>query len=153
MVDSVRGTTLFVGTWKLVSACAVDETDAYLRDVYGPSPSGILVYGADGRVTMLLTDGGRKNLDGDRQSAPMEQRAAAFFSCSGYSGLYSFNGVEVTHHIDIATYPNWVGTDLVRRAEIVDGNIILRTKPQMHNGEMTVLKLVWAPWTLGMAMS
>ncbi|CAK7054882.1 MAG: hypothetical protein DELT_01171 [Desulfovibrio sp.] len=153
MPSSTHDITPFIGTWKLAQAYAVDEADNYLNDVYGPNPTGIIIYGADGRMSALITNGGRKNLDGDRQSAPMEQRAEAFFSSIGYGGTYTYNGTEVVHHIDIATYPNWVGTNLVRRAELVDGTIVLRTKPQMHNGVLTIIKLVWASWKPGMSLS
>ena len=132
-----------VGTWFLEEAYAVNASGERLFDVYGQRPSGIITYGADGRMVALIAHDGRALLDGDRQAAPAEQRAEAYKSSIGYAGDFSLEGNCVHHHIDVSTYPNWVGTTLRRFLAFEDGCAVLLTPPQMQDGVETVIKLVW----------
>ncbi len=134
---------VLTGTWFLADAYAIDADGARLYDLYGAKPSGVIVYGADGRMVALITHDGRERLDGDRQAAPEKQRAQAFTTSISYSGSYSVRSNEVVHHVDLSTYPNWVGVDLLRFMEVVDGDVVLTTPPQMQNGVETVLRLRW----------
>jgi len=136
-----------LGTWYLDEAYAIDEAGRRLFDLYGEKPDGLIVYGADSRMVALITHDGRKRIDGDRQAAPAEQRAVAYGSSIGYAGHYSVEGERVIHHVDVSTYPNWVGTDLkrfyTREGAGEEESLTLRTPPQMQNGTVTVMKLVW----------
>ena len=136
-----RGTV--TGTWYLADAYAVDAQDTRLHSVYGDPPTGVICYGEDGRMMALITHAGRSLLDGDRQAAPAEQRAAAYKSSIGYAGKYEIDGDWVMHHVDISTYPNWVGGTLRRQFRMVDGKLVLLTAPQMQDGRETIIKLVW----------
>ena len=49
-----------VGTWKLVSASSKTSKGEQGEAPYGLNPSGFLTYTADGRVTALISYGGRK---------------------------------------------------------------------------------------------
>ena len=51
-----------VGTWKLVSASSTTSTGERSETPYGLSPVGFLTYTEDGRVTALISYGGRKSL-------------------------------------------------------------------------------------------
>ncbi len=46
-----------VGTWKLVSASSTTSTGERIETPYGPGPAGFLTYGADGRMTSLISYG------------------------------------------------------------------------------------------------
>ncbi|WP_448208288.1 lipocalin-like domain-containing protein [Azospirillum sp. sgz302134] len=140
-----RNPMALVGTWTLREAYAWDDKGGHLENVYGRSPTGFISYGADGRMMALITHGERARLDGDRQSAPAEQRAAAYASSVAYAGTYEFDGERVVHHVKASTYPNWVGTDLVRFVRFGEDHISLRTAPQMQNGVRSVLELIWQP--------
>ncbi|HEY4371983.1 MAG TPA: lipocalin-like domain-containing protein [Burkholderiales bacterium] len=136
-----------LGTWYLDEAYAIDDTGARLYDLYGAKPDGIINYGADGRMVALITHEGRRKINGDRQAAPPAERAEAYESSIGYAGPYSVEGDHVLHHVDIASYPNWVNTDLKRFYQREgagdDESLTLRTPPQMQNGKLTVMKLIW----------
>ena len=131
------------GRWSLVEAYAIDAAGKRLHDAYGTEPNGMLHYGEDGRMMALVTHGGRAPLDGDRLAAPAEQRAEAFRSTFAYAGRYRTDGDRVVHEVEMSTYPNWVGTALVRTLAFEDGAAVLTTPPQMQNGRMTVYRLVW----------
>lgn len=136
---------LLVGTWTLREAHGWDDKGGRLENVYGRSPTGYITYGADGRMMALITHGERARLDRDRQSAPVEQRAAAYASSVAYAGTYEFDGERVVHHVDASTFPKWVGADLVRFVRFGEGHVSLRTAPQMQNGVRSVLELIWEP--------
>ena len=131
------------GTWYLTEAQAIDDQGARLYEVYGDHPSGVIHYGADGRMMALIAHAGRPLLSGDRQAAPADERAAAYKSSIGYAGRFEIDGDWVLHHVDVSTYPNWVGTTLRRQARLDEGRLVLLTAPQMQDGVRTVIRLVW----------
>jgi len=133
-----------LGTWYLREAYAVDPRGERLFDVYGARPSGVIHYGADGRMTALITHDGRARLSGsDRQDATDAESAAAYRSSIGYAGRYVREGDWIVHHVDISTYPNWVGTRLRRQWRWTGDSLELLTAPQPQAGVETVMKLVW----------
>src|SRR5262245_15445822 len=65
-----------VGTWKLVSVSSSTDKGQVNNAVYGPDPSGLLTYTANGRMSVIITDDGRKPLSvNDRLAASREERA------------------------------------------------------------------------------
>ena len=142
-----------LGTWYLREAHAIDPLGQRLFDVYGPRPTGIIHYGADGRMMALITHDGRQRLSGrDRQDATDAESAAAYKSSIGYAGSYSLDGDWITHHVDASTYPNWIGTRLRRQVHVQGGTVELLTAPQPQNGVQTVIKLVWQREPIGLGM-
>ena len=51
-----------VGTWKLVSASSTTSERRAKRNSLWSNPLGFLTYTADGRVTAMISYGGRKSL-------------------------------------------------------------------------------------------
>jgi hypothetical protein len=111
---------------------------------FGASPTGTLTYTRDGCVIVLVSYSGRKPLSGaDRIASPPEERAEAFATFFAYSGTYAVKGDTVTHHIEIASVPNWVNTDLVRVFSLTGQRLTLRTPPQSVGGTIQTSELVW----------
>lgn len=129
-----------VGTWKLVSVSSTTSSGERNEAPYGASPSGLLTY-ADGRVTALISYDGRKSLSAGGGSP--EQQAEAFRSFFAYAGRYVFDGVKVTHHVEISSIQNYVGKDLVRNVTFRGDQIILVTPPTRINGEIQTVELIW----------
>jgi hypothetical protein len=135
----------FVGTWKLVSVTATTDKGETIKDAYGARPEGLLTYTANGRVTGLEAYDGRKPLSsGDRESAPVEERADAFSKFISYAGTYKVAGNKVTYHIEASSLPNEVDTSLVNefRFEGPD-RFALRTPSLVRNGTRQVQEKVW----------
>jgi len=139
-----------VGTWKLVSATeTTGEGD--VKDAFGKNATGFLTYTADGRMTGIISHGGRKPLSApDFAGAPAAERAEAFSTFAAYAGKYSFSGDKVTHHVEAASLQNWVNTDLVRIARFEGNRLILRTTQYLKAGVMITAQLVWERITDGM---
>lgn len=132
------------GTWRLQSWVAQDQESGATVDVFGANPSGYMIYTPGGRVTVNLTAEGRKPLSGDRFSSPVEERALAFSTSIAYSGTYTLKGDAVTHRVEVASFPNWVGTEQVRFARMEGDTLTLKTPPIAGppDGRQKVMTLV-----------
>ena len=132
-----------IGSWRLVSASASTADGGTNPAPYGDKPTGILTYSPDGRMSAMISNGGRKPLSADRIAAPAAERAEAFATFFGYAGRYSFNGDRIVHHVEIASVPNWVNTDLVRVVTVQGDRITLRTPPLSVGGTSQMTELIW----------
>jgi hypothetical protein len=139
-----------VGTWKLVSASSTSSTGERSETPYGPSPVGFLTYTEDGRVTALISYGGRKPLSGGGGTvAPLEEQAEAFKTFLAYAGRYTLSGDKVTHYIEISSIQNYVNRDLVRNVKFQGDRIILVTPPTPVNGKIQTVELIWQRLSVG----
>jgi hypothetical protein len=145
-----RTNDALVGTWRLVSASSTTSTGERSDTPYGPNPTGFLTYMVDGRVTALISYGGRKSISmgGDALSL-MEEQAEAFKTFFAYAGTYTVNDDKVTHHIEISSIQNYVNRDLIRTVRFQGDQIILVTPPTMVNGKIQTLELIWQRLPVG----
>jgi hypothetical protein len=130
-----------VGTWRLVSASSTTSTGERSETPYGLNPVGFLTYSQDGRVTALISYGGRKSLPVGGGS--LEEQAEAFNTFFAYAGRYRFSDDKVTHHIEISSIQNYVDKDLVRSVKFQGDRIILVTPPTRVNGRIQTVEIVW----------
>ena len=139
-----------VGTWKLMSASSATSNGERSESPYGPSPAGFLTYTEDGRVTALISYGGRKSLTFSGGTvAPLEEQAEAFRTFLAYAGRYTLNGDKVTHSIEISSIQNYVGKNLVRSVKFEGDRIILVTPPTPVNGKIQTVELIWQRLPVG----
>jgi hypothetical protein len=129
------------GTWKLVSASSTTSAGERNETPYGLNPSGFLTYSDDGRMTALISYGGRKSLSfgGGTQA----EQAEAFKTFLAYAGRYTLSGDKVIHHIEISSIQNYVGKDLVRSIKFEGDRITLITPPTPVNGKNQIVELIW----------
>ncbi len=133
-----------VGTWKLVSASSSRASGERNGTPFGPSPAGFLTYAQDGRVTAMISYGGRKRLSSsDSLSAPVEEQAEAFSTFIAYAGRYTLDGDKVIHHVEIASIQDWVNTDLIRSIRFEGERIVLATPPSLDRGKIQTFELIW----------
>jgi hypothetical protein len=133
-----------VGTWKLVSASSTASTGERIEAPYGVNPSGVLTYGADGRMTSLISYGGRKPLSfGGGARSPQEEQAEAFNTFLAYAGRYTLSDDKVTHHVEISSIQNYVNRDLPRNIKFEGDRITLITPPMPVNGKIQTIELIW----------
>jgi len=102
---------------------------------------GFLTYTEDGRVTALISHGGRKPLSVGGGS--LEEQTEAFKTFLAYAGGYTLSGDKVTHHVEISSIQNYVGKDLVRHVKFQGDQIILVTPPTRVNGKIQTVELIW----------
>jgi hypothetical protein len=132
-----------VGTWKLVSASSTTSEGERSETPYGLNPVGFLTYARDGRVTALISYGGRKLLTGGVGTLALEEQAEAFKTFLAYAGRYTLSDDKVTHHIEISSIQNFVDKDLVRSVRFESDRITLVTPPTLVNGKVQTVELIW----------
>jgi hypothetical protein len=130
-----------VGTWKLVSASSTTSSGERSETPYGPRPAGFLTYAEDGRVTALISYGGREPLSSG--GGTVEEKAQAFRTFLAYAGRYTFSGDKVTHYVEISSIQNYVGKELVRDVKFQGDRIVLVTPPTPVNGKVQIIELIW----------
>jgi hypothetical protein len=133
-----------VGAWKLVSASSTTSTGERIESPYGQGPAGFLTYGGDGRMTSLISYGGRKPLSfGGGTRSPQEEQAEAFNTFLAYAGRYTLNDDKVIHHVEISSIQNYVNKDLARTIKFEGDRITLTTPPMTVNGKIQTIQLIW----------
>jgi len=138
-----------VGTWKLVSASSTTSSGERIDTPYGVNPVGLLTYFGDGRVTSLISYGGRKLLSVGGGTHAQEEQAEAFNTFFAYAGRFTFSGAKITHHVEISSIQNYVGKDLIRTIEFEGDRIKLLTPPTLVNGKLQIVELIWQRLPVG----
>ncbi len=112
-----------VGAWRLISMTSPDASGAH-RPYWGEKPSGFLLYTADGRVAAQVYDTRRARLGVAWQSADAEAARAQYAGLSTYFGTYAVDpkAHTVTHAVEGAMVPDWIGSRLVRAYRFVDAD-------------------------------
>jgi hypothetical protein len=120
------------GIWRLVS-CVRTHKDGSTSLPWGANPVGQIIYLSNGSMSVQIMRPGRHStvppgIDyGSSQATEQEVREAVSGFVS-YFGPYSVDEAanKVTHHLEAALVPSWVGTSLVRTFQIdSSGQLIL----------------------------
>jgi Lipocalin-like domain len=109
-----------VGAWRLVSMVRVDSAGRS-TPFWDDRPTGLIVYTADGHMAAQLYDSRRPRLGVRWESAGPEAARAAYAGLLTYFGTYSVDraAATVTHTVEGAMAPDWVGSKLVRAYRFV----------------------------------
>jgi hypothetical protein len=136
-----------IGIWTLIS-CRGESASGETRYPYGETPSGRLTYHSNGLMSAFLQATDRQTFAGDLGQGTSEEIVAAFNSFHAYCGSYTLDGEAgvVTHHVEIARLPDYVGSDQVRYLLLKGDLLTIRTAPRMEGGEEWVFYLEWRKW-------
>ena len=136
----------FIGAWRLL-ACETRNSRGEVQFPFGEKPTGQLFYDASGNMSaqLMKTDRARFASRDPGRGTDAEVRDA-FDGYIAYFGTYSIDDSThtVTHKVHGASYPNWMGADLVRSYSF-DGRLRLRlaTPPIEVAGESLEYVLWW----------
>ena len=133
-----------VGTWTLV---LVDNVlpDSSRVHLYGPSPSGILMFDAGGRYSLQIVSAGRPAFAAkDKSRGTPEEYRAAVQGSNAHFGRYGVDRTRqtITFRIDHASFPNWEGTSQERSFR-VDGDRLRYTVPVPTSGAGVTGEVEW----------
>ncbi len=120
-----------VGAWALLSCRVRDADGATIAEPLGPRPGGLLIYTADGHVAVHA------------MAAPPAARGAAADAYFGYAGTWRREGRLVRHAVDVASFPNWSGTVLVRDAELRDNVLVLSGESSLADERAALFVMTW----------
>ncbi|HUZ90132.1 MAG TPA: lipocalin-like domain-containing protein [Candidatus Acidoferrales bacterium] len=133
-----------VGVWKLLSYEARDLDDGTTTALYGDRPSGYITYGSTGYMSVVFMAGDRSPIEGgDVQGGPTEQRLQAMDTFNAYSGTYDYDGQSVRHHVEVAMFPNWVGSTQLRQVDLTENRLTLSSPPMVRRGKNCTAHLTW----------
>lgn len=132
-----------IGTWTLVSAVREEIPSGEKSDQMGPNPHGFITYTPDGRMIALLVRRDR-TAPADGRATPAEAEAL-FRSMLSYAGPYTFDGREVTHHVDISWNESFTGSQQ-KRFVALEGDVLKLSTPQSLDpidGKLSVRTMTW----------
>ena len=137
--------TSLVGTWRLVSFMRADGNGG-ARPYWDEQPSGLLVYTADDRVSAQLYDRRRPRLGVVWEHVSAAAAQVAFRGMASYFGTYRLDAARetVTHIVEGAMSPDWIGATLVRGYRFLAPNRLeLRVRTSADHHEADAVVLVW----------
>jgi hypothetical protein len=133
-----------IGTWRLVSFESRAGGEA--RYPLGRSVQGQLIYDAAGHMSAHLMMPDRPRFaSGDRARGTDAEVRVAFVGYLAYYGTYTVDHQRgtVTHHVEGASFPNWVGSTQLRHLRLEGARLTLTTPPIRAAGEELVTVLTW----------
>lgn len=136
----------FVGAWRLLS-CETRHTNGQVQYPFGERPAGQLVYDASGNMSaQLMRENRPRFASRDPARGTDDEVREAFDGYIGYYGSYTVDERKraVTHYVHGASFPNWIGAELIRAYDFDDkGRLRLSTPPIVVGGESVEYVLVW----------
>ena len=112
----------------------------------GETPIGYIFYNHDGYMSVEIMEADRAPYrDQDAFGGTPEERSAAISTYLSYSGPFEVlpDQDTVIHHIEVCSYPNWIGNAQVRFAKLHDNLLELSTRPMTFQGVERRAELIW----------
>jgi hypothetical protein len=134
-----------IGTWRL-KWWRNTASDGSSVEPLGAAPRGYLFYNHDGYMSVEMMAADRAPYEiADAFGGTEEERVEAITTYLSYSGPYEVlaDRDTVIHHIEVCSYPNWIGNAQVRFAELDGDHLTLSTKPMLFGGVERTAKLLW----------
>lgn len=136
----------FVGAWRLVS-CEARDSGGQLSYPYGERATGQLFYDAVGNMSAQLMRADRARFAARDPALGTDAEVRdAFDGYVAYFGTYSIDDAKgtVTHHVTGASFPNWIGIDLVRYYTFDQAGRLRLSTPPIEVGRRTLeYVLLW----------
>ena len=134
---------MLVGAWRLVSY-ELAGNDGRVRRPYGPAPAGLLIYSADGYMSVAFAQPDRPGFaSGNALHGTAAEWAASAKTYTSYAGRYEVQGERVLHYLDVSLYPDWLGTTQERFFTLAGDWLTLRMPPYQQGGVEWRGTLVW----------
>lgn len=135
---------MVVGAWKLVSFEEWGVGGEPIRPS-GDSPTGFLIYGRDGRMSVQNQDAdGTLRLSAEPLCRRGQTRQVALEALGAYNGRYEIeSGNRILHHIDVSLHANWVGLTQERIVRIEGDRLTLVSPPLLIDEREVVAYMTW----------
>jgi hypothetical protein len=135
-----------VGTWRLRSWKNVGSDGSEVYPL-GERPVGYIFYNHDGYMSVEIMAQGRVPYQvPDVFGGTPRERSEAISTYISYAGPFELlaDRDTVIHHIEVCSYPNWIGNAQVRFAKREGDLLVLSTtKPVTFQGVTRSAELVW----------
>jgi hypothetical protein len=135
----------FCGVWRLMSY-EFRLADGILIRPMGQGVRGLLMYERTGYMMLQVIDPERPRFQSDDWL-----RGTVDEICAAWEGVFAYYGTfevderrqMIIHHIQGATFPNWIGAARELFFEFADNRLTLMTLPMPLAGEQAVGYLTW----------
>ena len=145
MAERLRSRLL--GTWRLVDAVAEPVDGSPPLRPHGERPVGLLVYAADGHMSVQIMERDRAvPASADWTALTPGESAAEARTYFAYAGAFEVDGLAgtVTHHVEVSLFPAWAGTAQVRTVELRGDRLVLSSRaPILSGGVLAIMRLSW----------
>jgi len=110
----------------------------------GRQPIGRLTYTSDGYMSVLITGRDRRRIiPGDPVMGIPDATITAARRSIAYAGRYEREGDVLVHHVELSSFPDWIGTDQQRLISWQDDQLVLYTHPAPVGGKEQAAFLTW----------
>ena len=131
------------GTWRLVSYSSKDE-NGNVGYPLGENAVGYIMYTSDGYMSASMSSNNRpKRSSNDLTGGTREEKAGEAETYITYCGTYEFHKDRVIHNIEIALFPNRVGSSQIRYYKIKGSSIVLTTPPISIDNKPQICTIIW----------
>ena len=132
-----------VGTWRLVSYWSKDE-NGNIGYPLGENAVGYIMYTSDGYMSASMSSNNRpERSSNDLTGGTKEERVVEAETYITYCGTYEFHRDRVIHNIEIALFPNRVGSSQIRYYKIKGSSIVLTTPPISIDNKPQICTIIW----------
>ncbi len=133
----------FLGTWKLVS-WQIPGPDGTPHYPLGKKAKGLIVYAPDGYMFAALMAPVRQHFAGqDPLGGSAYESLGALRGYHTYCGRYRLADDHVVHTVEMALFPNMIGSEQIRYFRFEGDRLILTTPPLTRGGVTGVAELIW----------
>ena len=131
------------GTWRLLSYEA-RSSDGSVSYPLGRDAVGYIMYTEDGFMSVsMMASARRRYADGDLRGGTDEEKLAAADSYVSYCGRYEIQDDSVFHHVEVAFFPNRVGTSQRRFIQLDGDRLLLTTSAMLIAGKEQAGHILW----------
>jgi lipocalin-like protein len=114
------------GGWILESANFEIEDSGEIVELFGPNPTGAILFTEQGRMMAILTGNNRPATSDD------DSKAKLFNSMMAYTGKFELSGDAFTTTVDTCWITEWLGTEQLRYAQLDGDALFVRTAISQH---------------------
>jgi hypothetical protein len=144
-MSSVR--SRLIGAWRMAD-WKIFKGESSIDPPFGPAEDcgGILVYSPEGIMSAVLSRKNREPFqDASLDGGTEKEKVAAYETIISYTGTFSVDeeSSTVLHHVEYATFPNFVGQKLPRICIFEGDKLKLDTPPMYFGGELLASYLLW----------
>jgi hypothetical protein len=124
-----------VGSWSLLIDDGVKPDGTHASN-FGPNPTGLAMFGADGHFALQIVRAGRpKFASNNRATGTADENKAAVAGSNAFFGTYTLDEADktLTLRIEASTYPNLEGTQQKRTiTSLTASDELTWTNPATH---------------------
>lgn len=132
-----------LGTWRLLAIEEWSEGKCINPFLYGERPNGFIHYLPGNRVAAVIAMDNRKRMTTDYRLASDKALAESARTFSAYAGSYTREGSKLTHHIEVNSYENDVGSDYERHISLEEGKLVLTSPSYGKENSTCLTKAIW----------